>query len=404
MRKRFDVIVLGLGAIGSAATYHLAKLGNAVLGLDQLSPPHTKGSTHGESRITRLAIGEGPEYTPLAMRSHQLWRDLERETGAELLFPCGGLIISNHKRKPPSHGVDDFFCRTLAAARQYGIEHEVLAAKDICKRFPQFNVEDHEFGYYEPTAGYLLVEACVAAHLELAKEKYGAELRVNEKVRSFELSGNRIVLTTENGRSYRADRLLIAAGAWLPGLLGDPLARLFTVTRQVQIWFEVKSHAPSFAPGTFPIFIWEQPDKDQPIYGSPAVSGPAAGIKIATEGKYRVDPDAVDRTEPPDRIRAMYETYVKSHFRYIGPRALRTAVCLYTEVAGGRFVVDRHPESSRITFASACSGHGFKHSAALGEALAQMLTTGNIDLRPFSIAELLARNAPAVPLSALVSS
>jgi sarcosine oxidase len=100
----------------------------------------------------------------------------------------------------------------------------------------------------------------------------------------------------------------------------------------------------------------------------------------------------------------MYETYVKSHFRYIGPRALRTAVCLYTEVAGGRFVVDRHPESSRITFASACSGHGFKHSAALGEALAQMLTTGNIDLRPFSIAELLARNAPAVPLSALVSS
>lgn len=398
--RRFDVIVLGLGAVGSAATYHLAKLGHAVLGLDQYFPPHTKGSTHGESRITRLAIGEGSEYTPLAVRSHQLWRELERETGGRLLFPCGGLIISNHKSKPVSHGVEDFFCRTLAAAREYGIEHEVLAARDIRGRFSQFNVEDHEFGYFEPTAGYLLVEACVAAHLEVAKEKYGADLRMNEKVRSLVPSDSRVTLTTEGGRSYEADRLLIAAGAWLPGLIGEPYRKLFTVTRQVQHWFDIRSHAPSFAPGTCPVFIWEQPGKDQPIYGFPAVSGPAAGIKIATEAKDPVDPDAVDRTERPDQIRKMYNSYVKSHFPHLGPRSIRTEVCLYTEVAGGRFVIDRHPESSRITFASACSGHGFKHSAALGEALAQMLTTGKNDLKPFTVAQLLARNArSADPLS-----
>ena len=388
----YDVIVLGLGAVGSAAAYQLAKRGQRVLGLDQFSPPHVRGSTHGETRITRLAIGEGAEYSPLAIRSHELWRGIERETGQKLLHPCGGLIISNSRSKPKSHGVSDLLDTSIAAARQFGIAHEVLGAEDIRRRFPQFAVEDHEQAYYEPSAGYLLVETCVAANLRLA-EKHGAELRVNQKVEGFEASGARVTVTTEDGSGYEAGRLLIAAGAWLPALIGGDYQRFFTVTRQVQLWFGIASEPASFVPGTMPVFIWEQAGKAQPIYGFPAVSGPAAGVKIATEGRQQVDPDAVDRVEPPGEVQAMYETYIKAHFPRLGPRIVRSAVCLYTVVAGGRFVIDRLAESDRITFVSACSGHGFKHSAAVGEALAEMLTGGRAEtLAPFMVAELLARS------------
>jgi sarcosine oxidase len=136
-----------------------------------------------------------------------------------------------------------------------------------------------------------------------------------------------------------------------------------------------------------PVFIWEQAGKAQPIYGFPAVSGPAAGVKIATEGRQEVDPDTVDRREPSEAVQAMHETYIKTHFPRLGPRVVRSAVCLYTVVAGGRFVIDRHPKSERITFVSACSGHGFKHSAAIGEALADRICTGKsrVDLDPFAI-------------------
>ncbi len=386
----YDVIVLGLGAVGSAAAYQLARRGQRVLGLDQFSPPHVRGSSHGETRITRLAIGEGAEYSPLAIRSRELWREIEAETGKQLLFPCGGLIISNRRSKPTSHGVSDLLDTSIAAARQYGIAHAVLGAEDIRRRFPQFAVEDHEQGYYEPSAGYLLVEACVAANLGLA-EKHGATLRVNQKVAGFEASGARVIVTTEDGSSYEAEQLLIAAGAWLPALIGGDYRRFFTVTRQVQHWFEIASEPASFVPGTMPVFIWEQAGKAQPIYGFPA-SGPAAGVKIATEGRQEVDPDAVDRTESPGEVQAMYETYIKAHFPRLGPCVVRSAVCLYTVVAGGRFVIDRHPESDRITFVSACSGHGFKHSAAIGEALAEMLTGGRASsLAPFTVAGLVAR-------------
>jgi sarcosine oxidase len=392
----YHTIGIGLGAHGSAAAHHLAKLGQHVLGLDRFAPPHALGSSHGDTRITRLAVGEGVDLTPLAMRSHALWRELERETGTPLLTMCGGLVISTRSQQFVSRGVRHFFDNTVAAARQNGIAHELLDANAIRRRFPQFAVRDDEEGYFEPEAGFLAVEACVSAQLARARE-FGADIRLNEHVTDFESSSAGVTVTTNAG-TYRAERLLIAAGAWLPGLIRPPMANLFRVTRQVMYWFEINAPAQTFAPGTCPIFIWELADRPHGIYGVPAAE-PAGGVKVATELAHVVDPDTVDRTVAPDEAAAVYADYVAPYVPELGPRAVKSAVCLYTEAPGGRFVIDTLPEHPRVMFASACSGHGFKHSAALGEALAQRLVHGEstIDLRPFGIAALQRHMATMTP-------
>lgn len=387
----FDTIVVGLGALGSAALHHLAASGQKVLGVDRFAPPHPYGSTHGETRITRLAIGEGVEYTPLALRSHELWRAMEAETGTDLLTSCGGLIISNREQTPVSHDVPMFFDNTVAAAKRHGIEHKVLTAAQIRDCFPQFNVQPHEVAYYEPEAGFLRVEECVRAQLELARRR-GATVRINETVEGFESSADSVTVRA-GGETYSAGHLLISAGAWLPKLVGPPLSDLFRVTRQVLHWFEIESAPEMFSPERFPIFIWELPDRPQPIYGFPSITaaGGVPSIKIATEQSIAtVDPDHVERSVAPEEIAETYSRYVAPYFPGLGPRSVRTAVCMYTQAPGGRFVIDTHPDHPRVTFASACSGHGFKHSPALGEAVAQRLTTGasRIDLAQFSLARL----------------
>jgi sarcosine oxidase len=384
---RSQTIVLGLGAIGSAAAHHLAKLGNHVLGLDQYAPPHAFGSSHGDTRITRLAIGEGPDLTPLALRSHELWRALEQETGARLLTECGGLVISSRTKTFVSRGVTQFFANTVAAARQHGIAHELLDAVQIRRRFPQFAVRDHEEGYFEPQAGFLAVEACVRAQLAGARE-LGADIRGDERALDFACNPDGVTVTTDRNL-YQTDHLLITAGAWLPKLIEPPVANLFRVTRQVMHWFEIAKSADMFLPGACPIFIWELADRPQGIYGIPAVGG-VDGVKVATETAHVVDPDRVDRAVAPDEAAAVYAGYVAPYLPGLGPRAVRSAVCLYTEAPGGRFVIDALPGHPRVTFASACSGHGFKHSAALGEALAQRVVQGDsaIDLGGFTLAAL----------------
>jgi sarcosine oxidase len=393
--QRFETIVLGLGALGSAATYQLAKRGHRVLGLDRYAPPHVHGSSHGDTRITRLGIGEGTEYTPLALRSHELWRQIERETGKELLNACGGLIISSSGEVGHSR-VKGFFNNTVAAAERYGIAYELLDADAIKRRFPQFNVGPEEFAYYEKDAGFLRVEDCVAANLLLAR-KHGAAIHTGETVEKFDVAASGVAVVTDKD-TYTADHLLIAAGSWTPKFLPAGYAETFSVTRQVLYWFEIARDQESFAPGRFPIFIWELKDRTQGVYGFPAIDGPAGGLKVATEQREETsDPDAVDRTVTEADMRAMYRDYVAPYLPAVAPRCLRTATCLYTVTPGARFVLDRHPESERVVVGSACSGHGFKHSAALGEALSQWIIDGEskIDLSPFSFSALREREAQA---------
>lgn len=372
----YDVIVVGLGAVGAATTYQLAKRGVRVLGIDRFAPPHDKGSTHGGTRITRLAIGEGAHLTPIVTRSHEIWRDIERETGQELLTQCGGLFISSPKKLAKTH-VENFLETTIAAAETFGVAHERLDAAAIRARFPQFAVRDDEYGYYEPSAGFVRPEACVAAQLALA-ERHGAELHRGETVQGYEAGANGVTVTTDRG-IYTADRVMLAAGAWLPGLIDDGRASLFKVYRQVQFWFEAKAVS---APG--PVFIWELPVGRLGIYGFPSLDG--ATLKVATE-RYdeAVSPDAVSRDVSAGEIAAM-QALVAPYLPGVGAY-VRASTCLYTVSPDYGFIVDPLDEGERVVMVSACSGHGFKHSAALGEALAERATTGRsrLDLAPFRI-------------------
>jgi sarcosine oxidase len=380
---KYDLLVLGLGAMGSAAAYQLARRGQRVLGLDQFSPPHPFGSSHGETRITRLAIGEGEHYTPLVLRSHELWREIEQESGAKLLTVTGGLVISSSAKTAMLH-VADFFANTVAAAEKYGIAHQLLSAADIRKRFPQFRVRDNEHGYYEPEAGFLRPEACIAAQLSLAK-KYGAEIRTNEKALGFEASADGVTVTTQQG-SYAADRLILAAGPWLPELLGARYATPFKVLRQVLFWFAAKGDITPFLPGNCPIFIWELQGPEQAIYGFPAIDGEDGGVKIATQQYERTTtPDSVNRKVSEEEASAMYRRYVAPYLPGLDAKCIKAASCLYTVTPDAGFVIDFHPDSDRVIVASPCSGHGFKHSAAIGEALAELAVTGksHFDLSAF---------------------
>src|SRR6188508_1699850 len=179
--ETYDVIVVGLGGVGSAALYQLAGRQKRVLGLDQFAPPHALGSSHGDSRITRQAIGENAAYTPLALRSHEIWRELEQQTGEELMVVAGGLMMAPETSTEIFHGTPAFLAQTIAAAREYGIAHELLSSHDIAQRFPQFQLVGSEVGYYEPGAGVLRPERCVAAHLEQTAAR-GASLHTNERV------------------------------------------------------------------------------------------------------------------------------------------------------------------------------------------------------------------------------
>jgi sarcosine oxidase len=359
-----DAIVVGLGAMGSATAYQLAKRGRRVLGIDAYEPPHAHGSHCGESRITRIAIGEGEQYVPLVTRSHEIWRELEDASGETLLEIRGGLWISSARRGSEVH-VADFFAKTVAAARRFGIAHECLDAEDIRRRFPVFNVRDDEQGYFEPGAGLVRPEPCVRTQLTLAA-RLGAEIHFGERVTGIAQRGGEVIVSTARGE-YAARQAVLAAGAGAIDLLPAEIARLLTVTRQVQYWFEARGHE------EIPVWIWELQERKHGIYGFPSRGGLA---KIATEVfAGEITP------------RHMHESLVAPHVSGIESGALKTVPCLYTTTPDSHFLIDRHPAMDRVIVASPCSGHGFKHSAAIGESLAQWVCDGKpaLDLSSFSL-------------------
>lgn len=386
MTQAYDVIVVGLGAVGSAAAYQLAKRGKRTLGIDRFSPPHSLGSTHGDTRITRQAIGEGLHYTPLSLRSYELFREVERDTGATLLTVTGGLIISSEGVSSGTH-VPGFFANTVEAAHAYNIGHDLLDAPEIRRRFPQFSVHDGERGYLEHGAGFLRPEACVRAQLALA-ERHGAELRTGERVVAYATGGGSVSVKTDRAE-YTAERLILSAGPWLLDLIGEPYRDYFAVRRQVLHWFEIAGEHVRFEPGHFPVFIWQFEGEQRGFYGFPAIDGPGGGIKLATE-QYdtTTTADTVDRAVGEEEPRVMYERCVAGRLPGPGPGCLRSAVCLYTCTPDSEFVLDAHPEQDGVIIASPCSGHGFKHSAAVGEALAQIIAEGRarLDLSKFGLA------------------
>ena len=310
------------------------------------------------------------------MRSHQLWREIERESGQALFTACGGLILARAAGKSRLHEQDDFFGNTVRAAVAFGIPHEQLTAAEIAARFPQFVLNGDEAGYFEPGAGYLAPEACVGAQLTLAA-RHGATLRFGETARTISRVDGRTTIET-NRAKYSPGLTIVAAGPWLPQLCPE-LAASLSVRRQVLYWFErgaADARPHSYRPGDFPIFIWHWGEgADDVFYGFPEIGG-AGAIKVATEQhEISTTPDAVSRVVTEPEIAAMHARHIEGRLRGIGGRCVKAVTCLYTDAPGANFIIDRLPDAPDTIIVSACSGHGFKHSAAIGEALAEMTTS-----------------------------
>ena len=384
MQQHYEVAVLGLGAMGAATLYQLAKAGVKAVGIDRYAPPHAQGSSHGDTRITRLSNGEGPQYLPLVRRSHQLWRELEALSGESLFEQCGVLVMTSSPRYDPKDA-DDFTHRTIALAQAYGIDHQVLDATAIRQRFAQFApVLDSTIGYFEPEGGYLRPERCIAVQLQQATH-HGATLRVNETVTALDTVGAGVQVSTDQG-VILADKVIVSAGMWSAGLLGAPFDSLLRVCRQVLYWFEVEdpavfaAHSPSF-------ILTHGPGFTDVSYGFPPLPGEGS-MKMATEQYHQAcDPDALDRTVDAEQVEVMYRAQVQDKIAGLRPAVTKSSVCTYTVTPDYHFIVDEHPRLRNVTVVSACSGHGFKHSAALGEALAQRCVSGasDIDLSAFSL-------------------
>lgn len=392
----YDAIVIGLGAIGAATLYQLAKRGARVLGMDRFNPPHDQGSSHGESRITRLAIGEGDEYVPLVQRSHDIWRELEALTGRNIMTTTGGLVLAPRDRLAAHHGKADFVRRTIDCATRHGIAHEVLDAAEVRQRYPQFKLQGNELAYAERDSGFVRPEEAIAAQLQAARA-FGAEIHTSETALGLQPLGNgeRVQVDTALG-SYSASQIVIAAGAWLPGFLGQSLQSTwhkdFQVYRQTMYWFDAKPVAADFSPGRFPIFIWMFGDEQEDyMYGFPGTDASQPTLKVATEQyETTTTPAELQREVRPEEVEAMYRSRVAGRFPQISGAIVKASACMYTVTPDRNFVIDTLDGAPNITVASACSGHGFKHSAGIGQALAEKVLglASQFDLSAFGRSRL----------------
>lgn len=381
----FDVVVVGLGAMGAATLYQLAKRGVKVAGIDRFAPPHDQGSSHGDTRITRQAVGEGVAYVPLAIRAQQIWRELEAEQDERLFEQCGVLVMTSSATPTGQDGAPDFTANTLALARQFGIEHEALDAAQIRQRFPQFApIHDSALGYFEPGGGYVRPERCIDAQLNLARQ-LGATLITGETVLGIDSDPGRVQVTCQN-RRISAAKVVVCAGMWSSQLLGAPFDKLLRVCRQTLYWYQLAE--PLIFPEQSPSFIVHGASDEQTCYGFPPIPGEGS-MKIATEQYSETStPDSLDRQVSAAQSEAMYRDLVLANIVGVTPQLVKSAVCAYTLTPDSHFIIDEHPRLANVTVVSACSGHGFKHSAAIGEALAQRLVDGRskIDLSAFSLA------------------
>jgi sarcosine oxidase len=361
MPEMFDAIVLGVGGMGSAACYELARRGRRVLGLDQFPLIHDRGSSHGQTRIIRTAYYEHPSYVPLLRRAWVRWYELEQRIGRHLLTECACLSIG------PESG--RLIRGVQASAAEHGLTIKNMTVADIARRTP-FRFPEGYAGVLERQAGFLAVEECVRAHVDSAMS-LGAEIHPEEPVRQWKAVGDGVEVTTDKA-TYRAARLVITAGAWAAQMLADLKVPL-RVMRQVMLWIDVSANPYTFRRDHFPIFIAETPLGE--FYGLPAID--EYGLKVARHygapevaGPDEINWDATTEDVPP------VKAFLDRHVLGAGGAVTNGQVCMYTLTPDRHFVIDRHPEFPQVSVACGFSGHGFKFASVVGEILADLAERG----------------------------
>ena len=365
MSEAYDVVVVGLGGMGSSAAYHLAARGQRVLGLEKFTPAHDRGSSHGGSRIIRQSYFEDPAYVPLLLRAYELWEKLAKDSGREVYRVTGGLFSG-----PPD-------CLTVAgsrrAAEEWALPHDVLDAGQVSSRFPNFTLPQGNIAVYEAMAGFARPESTVQAHIDLALAE-GATLHFGEEVLEWSETAGGVRVTTDRG-TYTAAQVVICPGAWAPQLLAEFNIPI-TVERQVLYWLDPVGGTAPFE--NQPIFIDENAAGEQ-IYGFPAIDGAAGGVKVAFFRKGIVcTPETIDRVVHPLEVAEMRDRVSDLLPALDGP-CVDTATCMYSNTPDEHFVIARHPDSANVTVACGFSGHGFKFVPVVGEILADLAMTGKTD-------------------------
>ena len=367
-----DVIVVGLGAMGSAALYHLARRKVRVLGIERFEPGHDRGSSHGRTRIIRHGYFEHPSYVPLVRRAAAMWRELEQQSGESFMTVTGIVEIG----KPDSTLIKG----TLAASREHQLPHEIVSASELMRLYPAFRVPEEFIAVLQPDGGFVQAEAGIAAHLRLAADA-GANIATGERVGAIEQIGNGVRVTTDRN-TFEAGSVIVSAGAWTQSLLPD-LALPLQATRQVLLWVQ-PTQPDLFETGRLPVFMIES---DAGIhYGFPLHNND--GLKVAKHhhaGEI-VDPDSYDRHVSAADEASILDAVHRFLPRSAGP-IVSAKTCLYTMTPDEDFVIDCIPGHERIIVASPCSGHGFKFAPAIGLALTDLALSGrtSFDLSRFRI-------------------
>jgi sarcosine oxidase len=359
--SRYDAIVLGVGGMGSAALYHLARRRLRVLGIERYNIPHEMGSSHGLTRIIRLAYYEHPAYVPLLRRAYELWRQLENTVQERLLIITGSIDAS------PADG--EVFKGSKASCDIHHLPHEVLDHGELNARFPGYQLPQGLAAVYQPDGGFLLSERCIVAHVVAAQE-LGAEVHGQERVVGWEATGHGVEVRTDRER-YGADRLVICSGAWGSKLV-PALATLAVPERQVLAWFQ-PTRPDLFRVPVFPVFnmaVEEGRYYGFPIYGIP-------GFKV---GRYhhlqqRVDPDQMDR-EVHREDEEVLRRFMARYFPAAAGPTMSLKTCLFTNTPDEHFILDLHPELPQVCIAAGFSGHGFKFCSVVGEIMADLAQMG----------------------------
>jgi sarcosine oxidase len=352
--ERYDVVVVGVGAMGSAALYHLARRGKRVLGLERFDIPHELGSSHGITRIIRLAYFEDPSYVPLLYRAFELWRELEREAGEQLLHVTGTIEAGER-----------IYEGALHSCHVHDLAHEELDGREVARRFPAYRFPSDLPMLFQPDGGFLLPERCIVAHVEGALAR-GAVVRAREPVLGWEETASCVRVETERG-SYEAERLVVTAGAWAQEV-GRLPPGLVVAQRQVLAWLQ-PVRPELFAPARFPVFNIRLDEGH--FYGFPVFGVP--GLKL---GRYyhlgeRGDPDELSREIKPDDEPAL-RTFAEDYFPEGAGPTIALKTCLFELSPDEHFLVDRHPDASSVVVGAGFSGHGFKFCSVIGEILADL--------------------------------